>query len=59
MTVPAVSHSRIGDQVRLCLVSLPKDCPPNDDRGYVYKALNLRNHESWDLPDSEHSCGGA
>ena len=58
-TVPAVSRARVGDQVRLCLISLPEDCPPNDDRGYVYKALDLRTHERWDLPDSEHACGGA
>ena len=58
-TVPAVSHAQVGDEVRLCLISLPADCPPNDDRGYVYKALDLRTHERWDLPDSEHACGGA
>jgi hypothetical protein len=57
--VGAVDRSRPGDRVRLCLVALPNDCPPGDDRGKMYKTTNLRTHLSWTLPDSEHSCGGA
>ncbi|MCL4310304.1 MAG: hypothetical protein M1340_08355 [Actinobacteria bacterium] len=56
---PSVSDWRVGDQVQLCLVSLPSNCPPGDDRGKLYKATNLRTNESWQAYDSEHSCGGA
>lgn len=55
----AIIHSRIGDPVRICLVSVPKGCPPGDDRGKVYNTTNLRTGESWELPDSQHECGGA
>ncbi len=58
-TIAAIEASRAGDAVRVCLVSIPRDCPPGDDRGREYKTTNLRTHGSWTLPDSEHSCGGA
>jgi hypothetical protein len=57
--IPQIMRSRPGDPVRICLVSLPKNCPPGDRRGRVYKTINLRTRGSWTLPDSEHSCGGA
>ena len=40
--VAAVDRSRPGDPVRMCLISIPKDCPPGDDRGRFYKTTNLR-----------------
>jgi hypothetical protein len=49
----------LGDSVKLCLIFIPEDCPPGDDRGRFYRATNLRNGESWELPDSQHMCGGA
>jgi hypothetical protein len=58
-TVPGIEHSRLGDPVYLCLVGIPEDCPPGDDRGKVYQATNLSTNETWTLPDSPHSCGGA
>jgi hypothetical protein len=58
-TIPEIHHSKVGDAVTLCLVSLPEDCPPDDDRGKVYRATNLRTGETWEAPDSQHSCGGA
>lgn len=58
-TIAAISQSRAGDPVTMCLVSLPKGCPAGDDRGKTYKTTNLRTHGTWTLPDSEHSCGGA
>jgi hypothetical protein len=58
-TVPSIERSETGDPVRICLVELPKDCPPGDDRGRVYRTTNLRTSEVWRLPDSEHMCGGA
>lgn len=58
-TVPGIAHSRVGDKVYLCFVSIPRSCPPGDDRGKMYTAKNLRTGETWTLPDSQHSCGGA
>jgi hypothetical protein len=58
-TVPAIEQSKKGDPVRMCLISIPHNCPKGDDRGRVYKTTNLRTHKSWSLPDSEHMCGGA
>jgi hypothetical protein len=58
-TVPAIVHSKAGDPVRMCLVSVPKHCPKGDHRGRVYRTTNLRTHHGWKLMDSEHLCGGA
>ncbi|HZL00125.1 MAG TPA: DUF2939 domain-containing protein [Caulobacteraceae bacterium] len=58
-TVPGIADARVGDRVRLCLVSRPQNCPPGDDRGAVWRATDLRNGETWSEADSEHSCGGA
>ena len=57
--IAAIRRSRVGDPVTLCLVSVPRNCPPGDDRGKVYSAANWRTKEHWSLPDSAHSCGGA
>jgi hypothetical protein len=57
--VPALDRSRPGDPVTMCLVSVPRHCPPGDDRGRMYKTTNLRTRGSWTLPNAEHECGGA
>ena len=60
-TVGAIHRSRADDKVRVCLTFIP-DCShasPGDQRGRIYKTTNLRTGESWELPDSQHSCGGA
>ncbi len=57
--VPAIANSQAGDEVRLCLASVPENCPPGDNRGRVYDATNLRTNETWSAPDSQHMCGGA
>ena len=58
--IPAISaRSRVGDPIRLCLVSQYVNCPKGDDRGKFYSAVNLRTHETWVLPNAEHICGGA
>ena len=57
--VPELHTARAGDTVKLCLKSLPENCPAGDDRGKVYKATDMRTHKSWELPDAEHMCGGA
>lgn len=58
-TVDSIVASRIGDPVKICLLSIPHNCPEGDDRGRVYRTTNLRTHKSWVMPDSPHSCGGA
>ena len=58
-TIAPATRSKPGDKVNVCLVSVPENCPPGDDRGKIYKATNLRTNESWEAPDSQHSCGGA
>lgn len=58
-TVPAIVNAHVGDSVKLCLKSLPTHCPKGDDRGKIYAATDLRTKQSWELPDSEHMCGGA
>jgi hypothetical protein len=57
--LPEIGHARRGDPVLICLVSIPTHCPKGDDRGKIYTTTDLRTVESWTLPDSEHSCGGA
>lgn len=57
--VAPLNQSRRGDPVFVCLVALPRNCPPGDNRGKLYTTTNLRTYESWTLPDSAHGCGGA
>jgi hypothetical protein len=58
-TIDGIEHSRAGDRIQLCLTEIPQHCPPGDNRGRVYHALNLRTRQEWSAPDAEHSCGGA
>jgi hypothetical protein len=58
-TVPEAESSKPRDPVKLCLISIPKNCPPGDNRGKVYTVTNLRTKKTFTLPDSQHSCGGA
>jgi len=57
--IPDIDHSRAGDPALVCLIDLPHDCPPGDDRGKVYGVANLRTRGAWSGPDAEHLCGGA
>jgi uncharacterized protein len=57
--IPAIDQSRPGDAALVCLIDLPHDCPPGDDRGKVYGVANLRTMRAWSGPDAEHLCGGA
>jgi hypothetical protein len=58
-TAKAITRARVGDKITLCLTSIPKHCPPGDDRGRFYSAVDLRTKGKWNLPDAEHMCGGA
>jgi hypothetical protein len=49
----------VGDPVRLCVIDLPGHCPPADDRGINFLAVNGRTGDRWEAGDSEHECGGA
>ena len=55
----AILASRPGDKVVMCLISIPRGCPPRDDRGREYFVTNERTGQKWELPDSQHYCGGA
>lgn len=58
--VPVLSQeSQPGDKVKLCLLSIPQNCPPGDNRGRIYRLLNYRTGGSVELPDSQHFCSGA
>jgi hypothetical protein len=57
--IEAVNLARANDPVVLCLVRLPSNCPPGDERGKIYATVDLRTLLFWVLPDSEHACGGA
>ena len=57
--IPALEKSSKGDVVLICLKSIPKGCPKDDDRGYFWRWKDLRTSGQWELPDSEHMCGGA
>jgi len=50
---------KVGEKVKLCLLSIPRDCPPADNRGRTYRLLSYRTRQSVKLPNSQHSCGGA
>ena len=56
-TIPATARSRRGDPVKLCLISIPENCPPGDNRGKIYTVTNLRTKKKFSLPDSLHRCG--
>ena len=58
-TIWGSKDSVVGDEVYLCLISLPENCPAGDERGKVYSSINLRNGKYWQAQDSQHSCGGA
>ncbi|HEY1753569.1 MAG TPA: lysozyme inhibitor LprI family protein [Caulobacteraceae bacterium] len=57
--IPAIDAARAGDAALVCLVSIPRHCPPGDARGRVYAVADLRTLRAWSQADSEHSCGGA
>src|SRR5258708_5147607 len=40
-TPPAVVKSKVGDRVKLCLISIPSGCPAGDNRGRIYRTTNL------------------
>lgn len=57
-----ISQLRIaqaGDKVKLCLLHIPENCPPGDNRGRIYSLLNYRTNGYVEMPDSQHKCGGA
>lgn len=58
--IPELSRdSQPGDTVKLCLLSIPENCPPGDNRGRFYSLLNYRTGGYVEMRDSQHLCGGA
>lgn len=48
-----------GHKVKACLESLPKDCPPGDNRGKGYSFYDYSTGVRVTGVDSWHLCGGA
>jgi hypothetical protein len=57
--IDEINRSRVRDRVLMCLVSVPDICPRGDNRGRIYRTINLRTGEYWELPDDTRVCGGA
>jgi hypothetical protein len=57
--IPQLKSAKVGEKVKLCLRSLPQNCPPGDNRGRTYSLFNYRTRQTVTLPDSQHMCGGA
>lgn len=55
----ALLGSQVGQAVSLCLIAIPRDCPPGDGRGRLYLGLNHFTQGTWVLSDTQHMCGGA
>jgi|GEM_PF-938181 len=53
-----VARSHNGDDVLICLSTIPRHCPPGDDRGREYSTTVIETNRSWIMPDSQHMCGG-
>jgi hypothetical protein len=58
-TVAAIEQSRRGDTVRMCLMSIERNCPKGTDPIREYRTTNLRLQKTWTLGDNSHSCRGA
>jgi len=48
-----------GHKVKVCLESLPQNCPPGDNRGKKYSFYDYRTGSRVVGYDSWHLCGGA
>lgn len=57
--IAPLKNSKAGEKIKLCLLSIPNNCPPGDDRGRFYSLFNYRIRQTVKLPDSQHACGGA
>ncbi len=58
-TPKVVERERTGDKVQVCLVAVPKNCPPGDERGKVYRVFDYGQKAAYEMGDSQHVCGGA
>ena len=57
--IAPLKNSKVREKVKLCLLSIPRNCPPGDNRGRFYSLFNYRTRQTVKLPDSQHMCGGA
>lgn len=52
-------HFASGHPVTLCLIEVPKHCPPGDNRGKIYTLTDRKTGRTVRGIDSWHLCGGA
>ncbi len=57
--VPEAEILRPRDRVRICVVSRPRDCPPGDRRGSIFRVTDPERGTTFEMPDAQHMCGGA
>lgn len=57
--IKSLQNSQVRDKVKVCLLSIPKNCPPGDNRGKIYSLMNYRTGGYVEMADSQHMCGGA
>ncbi len=55
--IATADASKPSDKVKMCLNSVPKNCPPGDNRGKFYKVVNYRTRGSFTMRDSNDPCG--
>ncbi len=48
-----------GQEVVICLMSRPHDCPDGDSRGDYFLTVSRDTGTQWELSDHPHMCGGA
>ena len=56
---PVALREKSGDEVQICLISVPKNCPKGDVRGKVYGVYDTKQRRAYQMADSQHECGGA
>ncbi len=55
----ASANFAAGHRVQACLLALPTDCPPGDQRGKRYRLVDLQTGAKVEGLDAWHRCGGA
>lgn len=58
-TVVEAENQQPGDRVQICVVSRPRDCPPGDRRGSVFRVHDPERGTTFVMADAQHECGGA
>ena len=56
--VAPLRRAKVGDAVKLCVVSTERHCPADTPPAQVLAAQDLRTGAAWKLATAEHSCRG-